>query len=345
MFLIKIGIIFLFLLVMPIIWGIVLNLYYKTDHVGIVFYYVAGWMGILSLFGILAIPMTFLYVKFNYLVLSWAIFVFLIPIVLLLLRRILLPQNKALVFHFNLKQISWLYVIALLLIAAQIFMVTFFQHVDDDDAFYVGTAVTSWQTNTMFQYAPYTGEAYDMFPSRYVLSPFPLLYAALANISGFHPTIIAHTILPLFLILLCYGAVYLVGTKLFKCDRNKIAVFLILVCLLNIWGNASDYTVSSFLLFRIWQGKSLLVNAMLPYCLYLVLTVKENNRVALWVNMAVANMAACVLTSMGVFLFPMFLGLQIIVLCFELKNISIVWKAILACTPSLIFGCIYLIIR
>ena len=343
MFLLKVSVIFIFLMFLPIVWGIALKSCFvaKTDR-GIITYYVTGWLGILALFDLIAVPMVFLRVKFHLLVISWTSLVIVIPFILLFLNRNILKEAK---ITFSTPRFSWIFVIAILLILYQIFMITYFQHVDDDDAFYIGTAVTTWHTDTMYQYSPYSGVAYDAYPARYVLSPLPLFHATIARLSGLHPAVIARTILPFFLILLCYGSYYLVGEKLFKRNKNAISIFLILISLLNICGNTSEYTISSFLLFRIWQGKALLINALLPYSLYIMLNINRNTPFSEWIYILIANLAACLISSMGIFLFPVFIGIQALFLSISVKKPSILYKTCISCLPSIIFGCIYLFLR
>ena len=71
------------------------------------------------------------------------------------------------------------YLPAVLLIVVQMYAGIFYTHIDDDDAFYVATASTTLETDTVFQYNAYTGDEYESLPSRYVLSPFPIFEAGL----------------------------------------------------------------------------------------------------------------------------------------------------------------------
>ena len=66
------------------------------------------------------------------------------------------------------------YLPAVVLIVVQMYAGIFYTHIDDDDAFYVATASTTLETDTVFQYNAYTGDEYESLPSRYVLSPFPI---------------------------------------------------------------------------------------------------------------------------------------------------------------------------
>ena len=58
-----------------------------------------------------------------------------------------------------------------ILILFQLVVVVLYAHMDEDDAFYVGTATTAVETDSLYAYNPYTGAAYNVLPSRYILSP------------------------------------------------------------------------------------------------------------------------------------------------------------------------------
>ena len=76
-------------------------------------------------------------------------------------------------------------VVAGILILIQLIVVVLYAHMDEDDAFYVGTATTAVETDSLYAYNPYTGAAYNVLPSRYILSPFPAFLARLHGYSGF----------------------------------------------------------------------------------------------------------------------------------------------------------------
>ncbi len=81
--------------------------------------------------------------------------------------------------------------------------------------------------------------------------------------------------LPLLLIPLTYLVYYRIGMRLFKGAFRKTAVFLILVSLLQIFGNTSIYTNATFFLMRTWQGKSILCNLVLLTAVWALLRLWE----------------------------------------------------------------------
>ena len=99
------------------------------------------------------------------------------------------------------------------LLIAQLFMAYTRAYFDGDDAYYVTQSVITWQTDTMYRYLPYTGITTTV-DARHALALFPMWAAYLAKMSGTHPTIILHSMMPLVLIPLADLVVYCLVKKL-----------------------------------------------------------------------------------------------------------------------------------
>ena len=99
------------------------------------------------------------------------------------------------------------------LLIAQLFMAYSRAYFDGDDAYYVTQSVITWQTDTMYRYLPYTGITTTV-DARHALALFPMWAAYLAKMSGTHPTIILHSMMPLVLIPLADLVVYCLVKKL-----------------------------------------------------------------------------------------------------------------------------------
>ena len=100
-------------------------------------------------------------------------------------------------------------VVAGILILFQLVVVVLYAHMDEDDAFYVGTATTAVETDSLYAYNPYTGAAYNVLPSRYILSPFPAFLAVTSRLcGGLHPAIVAHTVFPAVFVFLAYVVLF-----------------------------------------------------------------------------------------------------------------------------------------
>lgn len=341
LFILKLFLTGLWLVLVPSLIGI-LSLKKSGNHNHAALPYVQGWLIMMSVFQLLVIPMIFLRIRFHVLVIIWSVGMLALAILSLVLARRTYTY-KAIKLKRYLKAIPWTMVLAIILISIQTLVIVFFQHVDDDDAFYVGTAVTTIQNNSMYEIDPYTGAQYGMFPSRYVLSPFPVFIALIGKLTMLHPTIMAHTILPFFLIPLAYLVYYLIGKELFRKDSKKIGTFLCMVSVLNIWGNFSVYTTSSFLMFRIWQGKSILGNILLPLVLFCMLRLsKDERKWYYWLLMITLVLSGSMVSSMGIFLMPMSLGIYAVINAIIKKEVKTFFKILLCCIPSVIYGFIYI---
>lgn len=235
---------------------------------------------------------------------------------------------------------------ALLLIAVQVLTVVCTAHIDNDDAFYVGTAVTTYFTNSVNQISPYTGEFVDLTVLReYALSPYPILWGCLGKLFQIHPTYLMHTLLPIIFIPMVYMVLYLIGREVFPQDRKRQLLFLLFAALLNLFGGFSTRSPSSFLLFRIWQGKAMLCNIMVPmyYYLFLEKETKADGRYR-YVKWWILALAACLVCFSSVMILPVLLGIFVLsdLVCREkLKDIIRMGSTM---TPYLILGVGYVIL-
>lgn len=236
---------------------------------------------------------------------------------------------------------------ALLAILLQIGVVMLYAHMDADDSFYVGTASTDVETSTIFSVNPYTGAPYTKRPSRYVLSPFPVFLAVTSRLcKGLHPAILAHTLYPAVFLALGYGALFLLGRRLFPKDGSRQWAFLFL-CAVAIWFSGySIYSSGNFQMVRIWQGKALLAGVFLPILLYLSMEILLEEEPAYpWPVLFLANGACCLLSSMGILLGTLLMGVTLLMSLARFRSLKRLLYGIACCLPSLILGAVYMVIR
>lgn len=236
--------------------------------------------------------------------------------------------------------------LALVLIAVQVLIVVRFAHMDADDAFYIGTASTAIQTDTVFAVDAYTGVPYTSLPSRYVLSPFPVLLAVMSRLcAGIHPAVMAHVFYPAVFVPAAYLVLYMLGKKWFPSDRGAQGTFLLLCALLVWFSGFSVYTSGNFQMVRIWQGKALLCSALLPLVMYLCFSVMlEKQPEYPWILLLMANLACCHVSSMGIMLSPVMMGIFTLIGLWRFRSLKrLLWCAV-CCLPSLILGVTYLML-
>lgn len=235
---------------------------------------------------------------------------------------------------------------ALILIAVQIVIVVLYAHFDADDAFYVATATTSVEKDSIFVFNPYTGLKYRNLPSRYVLSPFPIFLAVVSELcAGLHPAIMAHTIFPPAFQLMSYLIVYQIGKEWFKDSPHGRGIFLYVVAALNCFVSYSSYNSGSFQMIRIWQGKALLAAALIPLLFYLSMTiVMEEKPQYPWYLLLFANIACCLLSSMGIILAPLLQGAFALLGLIRYRSPKRFVYSLLCCLPSVALGIVYILI-
>ncbi len=234
----------------------------------------------------------------------------------------------------------------LVLIAGQVFVYIRYQYTNADDAFFVASAATSLATNTIFAYNPYTGTAYEKLPSRYVLSPFYAFNAVASKVTDSHPAIMAHMVFMILFLLLAYAVYTLIGRALFSGNIEKTGYFLVVLSGLNLFAAYSERTSGLFLLIRLWQGKAILAGILLPLLLYLAIRIfmLEGKR-ADWFLMLLLMCACCMVSSMGIMLGAIMLGILGILFAWKHKSSRLLFYTVLCCLPNLLCAGIYLVIK
>lgn len=222
---------------------------------------------------------------------------------------------------------------------------------DGDDAYYVGQALTADVTDLVYYFDPYTG-AYCSLDYRHALAPFPLFIALLARQSGLHVAVVAHTVLPVFLIVATYMIYMQIGRLLFQKDPERIPTFMILIYLLNAFGVYSRYTRETFFLTRTWQGKSILANLVIPMAFLILFAIarrtergqeteiyeeKERGTLGLFVLLLMVNLTGALSSSLGLLLLIVLESLLLLLIAIRNKHPMLILGAILSQIPCYYF--------
>lgn len=242
------------------------------------------------------------------------------------------------------------WIIFALLLLFELYMSYTNASIDGDDAYYVAQSVQTWQTGTMYYYVPYTGWTTTL-DGRHALSMMPIWVAYIATACGTHPTIVAHSLLPMVLIPLADLCLYCAASELtcgFPQEKQQrmLPAIMILIAMMQIFGNISIYTPETFLILRTWQGKSLFANLILPAALVLLLyrcgvNGKEAGRrretLFFWICVVSLNMASGFTTALApAILTVLLLGAAFLIAVF-LKKGWFLLKMFLACIPNYMF--------
>ena len=333
-----------FIIVMLIIFllGLLMTKYMGANEESITFNYICGMVVFLSIFQIMFLPSVFLRFSFN-----TAFLIVLSGIILLCLTSIYLNRRRFKKILFDtmriVKGLEWIWVSAIgLLIFSIIFSVTQVFGVNRDDPNYVGTALSVLHTNTITGNNPYTGELYEGFYWKRLMSPFPHYWAFLSRLLYLHPAVIARTLLPVFLIVFCFCIFYNIGKRLFDGNVKKAASFLLIYQLLLVITSTSQAGHGFWYLLMIHWGKSLIVVAFVPLCIYQYLRLSSPDaRKIDWILLCAITLASCLVSAMGITLSAVTIGLLGMTHLILKRDIKFVCYMAICCIPNVIFGLLF----
>jgi len=332
------------ILLAVMLMGMLITYFVEQDQNSIALNFISGILIFFTLFQILALITIFLHTEFTTLKIVYSITVgiFLVISFCLNLKRIVLlckhkKPNK--IENEERRMIIPLVIIILIFMLSNVFWEI---GVWGDDTYYVGTATTAIETNSMFQYSPYTGRPYAAFPWRYVLSPYPIFHAYLSNLFGVHPTIMIRMIIPIISKVFLICVFYSIGKMLFNCDKGKVYSFLFYALLVIVFSGTGLGSPGFFAILYLHMGKALLYATFMPLCFYIYsrLFTEESNK-AEWVLLICLIIGSSLVSSMSVILITMCIGILGIVHLIKTKNIKEVSFMAICCIPNIILGVLF----
>lgn len=166
-------------------------------------------------------------------------------------------------FLSTIKQQKLTFLLSSFVISVQIFLSSYLFHFDADDSFYVSLINDSLGNSQLYAYDPSTGIKLFKIMPQYIFESWELFEAIISKLFNVAPAILAHSIIPCFLILITYSVHHYLAEKLEFTYSSY--TFLLFIALLNIMGAYTDYSSSFFLLARVWQGKSVIINIIIPF--------------------------------------------------------------------------------
>lgn len=232
-------------------------------------------------------------------------------------------------------------------------------YADGDDAYYIPISTMANLGGAMYTLHPYTGEPTGL-DMRHGLAPFPIWVSFIAAKCDVNAAVAAHSLIPLILIPVTYLLYLEIGKLLCKDvllgaakrgrldEKTSLPFFMILVSLLQIFGNYSIYPASTFLLTRTRQGKAALGNIILPFLFLLFYKMAEEVkkqgkagvRNMLW--LMAAMVAGCLCSAMAVFLCGMAIMLTTFLIFILYRKPHILWQGLLGCMPGVAYALLYL---
>lgn len=239
-----------------------------------------------------------------------------------------------------------LYIIpSLVLILIQLIAMLVTAYPDGDDAFYIGTSLTTLHTDSMYIYLPYSG-ASSPLDVRHALSPVPIFMAWLSRATGVHVTVLCHVYMGCFLLIMIYVLQFRLGALLFPEQSRNCWIYLFFVSLIYMFGNISIYTPETFAFTRVWQGKAMFGTFVVPFVFFfLILIYREEMDIGDWLMLFLLSMMGVFTTSTAVFTLPLLLGSAALLFALRRRNIRAAANVVPVLMPCAAYGLLYLILR
>lgn len=319
------------------ITGDLARLILKTDR-GICIKVLSGFVILLCLFHLASLPFMFLDWSFTTLYYIFIGILIAVPAAYLILSVI----RKQIPFWEDLRRLGrvllrriegrwWLLLLwaaILFLIIWHVRMVILHIRFNVDDNFYVAESLTILTRDRLMDVLPSCGIEGSVFPATYILVSWEALLSAFSKLFAVSPAALCHSILPALLLPLHYMAYYAAGREIVK---NRACIFLTFVLFLNFVCGPSTYNQGAFLTLRIWQGKSVLVNILLPILLYVFLRITKKRKITLsnLLFLFAILLASQAATTVGAYLPPVLYAVYALTFLLLTRRWSPFWKLFL----------------
>lgn len=146
-------------------------------------------------------------------------------------------------------------------------------HSDADDSFYLAQSSTILESGRINPYEQSTGIAAFSDQTQYSLVGYEIWTAVICFVFNINTAVLYHSLLPVMFIIMHFLVMYDIGKALFK---NNASVFLILIMCFDILGGYSVYSQGAFAMLRLWQGKAVLVNVIMPFLMLVFIKIFRN---------------------------------------------------------------------
>ncbi len=344
MIIIRLMMIFIIIGIVPILLGNIVTVSIGMEKkVNLLDLYLYGFLTMLAIFQLICIPFTFLYNKFHVVVIAY-----IIALVILCIYSISLNNkikiNKILNFNDLSKYERGYFVIFMLLLFVQIYYAIFYEtsYMSYDDYEYITIANDTISSDRMFATECVTGKPIEL-TGRRALNSYLIFIAFIAKVTNTHITTIAHTVLPVILIMISYITYNIIAKYIFDIRENRL-IFMMLIAVVNIFGLYSLYSLTFRLLGSIWQGKAILMVIVIPLLfVYLpsILTRAYNRKDAL--ALLIISIAGCSLSMMGAGMIPVVVCCYCAIFLFVRKDWNILRYAIIGSTVPILHFAAYLL--
>ena len=335
-------------LIVPYIIGTLLVTHMDKSYQSPAMDYLCGWFTCFAIFEIIAVPFILLEKSFTLVVIVYSI------VICALLVYTLIYKNKTIsnvftrfkfsCFKFD-KLTNFIWTLFIILMIAQAVTMALTVFYDGDDLYFIPIADMANSMDIMYTRDAYTGYVSEL-DMRHAMSPTPLYYAWLARATGMHVSTVAHVVFGPIMLVLMYATYSNLAKRLFKKQEKARPWFLLLLVIWYTFGNISSYTVETFAMNRMWQGKAILGNIVLPAILWCLIMLGDKKQAkGTWILLFISSIVAVFCTSVSFMLVPTVIGAGAFVQGVRKRSFKYFLKICACMIPCLIFAGMYLVCK
>lgn len=348
-------------LVAPFILGYELDLMTSKDKISYSKCLLFGYVVYFAVFQLLA---PFFIIKksgFNTLYISWLSVIAIAMVCVLvinrksLIKRITEPirmirmtikESKTSLIKYVIDNHDWLEILLFLgagfIIVIHTLLIGYMMHFDTDDARFVAEALEAYEKNTMLLYHPITGEFLggpigEM--RKDIFCTYPFFIAVFGKLFRLTPAIASHSVLPFLFVPMCYMSFGNIAKYVFKNDCKKVVMATFLFGVINTFSMETVFSFGWVLLTIIWQGRSILCTVYIPFVLYMLMKIvdEEDACNSLYLALSLTGIACSMLSGMGGILVVLMVFSYVFIVLVVKRSIKDSIRLVTALIPTLIY--------
>ena len=298
---------------------------------------IAGYLFVWAIVEAVAVPLTIFKLKFNYLVIFISVLCLILVILGLVGTKKFKKTEKTKFFSEGKDFIFFtLLMIAVLFLIYKVNSTLFY---DADDSRFMVNAVDIIRSNRILANNPITGMEitadYDDF-IKDLVGQWAAFLAYGAKITHVNVTVFAHTIYPVIaVILLCFMYWNVISEIKEDVSVGDKSLTMIVILAMYAFGYFSTYTAETFTLVRVWQGKATLASIGVLAIIFCFMKIsKEPKSFENYALLLLANVSACLMTSMGIIIGAVLIGGYGFVMTFYTKKFRVLVLSALICSVN-----------
>lgn len=324
--------------------GVLLKKIIKSESNNLCSTVLYGFVLTFAIFEIINIP--FIAMQKNTTKIIYIIFLIL-NVLYIALSYIIKPKIKDYNFIYSIKSIkikknieTLFFILAIIVILFQIINSTMLFKQDADDSFYVSWAAEARELESMYDKSPNTGLEESTIDYKYLLNSWEIYGGFTARLFNIDTATLFHTAYQIIYISIAYMAYYLVLKKVLK--GKNVGLGLLALSIIFLFSGVSVRFKGIFLLGRIHQGKSILINIIIPFVIYEFLdyhNLKKEN----FIMLIITYIAAIAYSPITIWLLSLVYGLFLAII-FIKRDFKTFGKSLIVLIPIAIISLLYIII-